>query len=166
MPSLDVVSRLNFAELDNAINNTKKAVATRFDFRNSPIEITVNQKDKKISMSATDDGKMKALQEMFVQAAVKRGLDSRCFDWQEIEGARHAALGNCKREVKLRDGLPSELAKQVVKIVKESGIKVQASIQGEEVRLTGKQIDDLRACMELITSANLAQPVQFVNMKS
>lgn len=166
MPSLDVVSKINFAELDNAINNTKKAVATRFDFRNSPIELTVNQKDKKLNMHAADEGKMKALQEMFTQAAVKRGLDVRCFEWEDIEGARHAALGNCKREVKLRDGLPPELAKQISKLVKESGIKVQASIQGDEVRLTGKQIDDLRACMDLITKAGLSQPVQFVNMKS
>lgn len=166
MPSLDVVSKINFAELDNAINNTKKAVATRFDFRNSPIEITVNVKDKKINMHAADEGKMKSLQDMFIQAAVKRGIDTRCFDWDDIEAARHAALGNCKREVKLRDGLPSDLAKQIVKIVKESGLKVQASIQGDEVRLTGKQIDDLRSCMALIDGAKLAQPVQYTNMKS
>lgn len=166
MPSLDVVSKINYAELDNAINNTKKAVATRFDFRNSPIEITVNQKDKKIHMHAADDGKMKALQEMFVQAAVKRGLDTRCFDWDDIEAARHAALGNCKRDVKLRDGMPSEVCKQIVKIVKDSGLKVQASIQGEEVRLTGKQIDDLRSCMTLIDAAKLPQAVQYTNMKS
>lgn len=166
MPSLDVVSRINFAELDNALNNTKKAIATRFDFRNSPVEITVNQKDKKIDMHTADDGKMKAVQEMFTQAAIKRGFEVKCFEWGEIEPARHGALGNVKREVKLKDGLPSDLAKEIVKIIKESKMKVQASIQGDEVRLTGKQIDDLRMCMAMLDKAGLSQPLQYVNMKS
>ncbi len=166
MPSLDVVSRIDYSELANAINNTQKAIATRFDFRNSPVQIEVNQKDKKISMHAADEGKMKSVQEMFQSAAVKRGFSVKSFDWGEIEPARHGAMGNVKREVKLKDGLPTDMAKQIVKIIKESGLKVQASIQGEEVRLTGKQIDDLRSCMGLITGAGLEQPVQFVNMKS
>lgn len=166
MPSLDVVSRINFAELDNAINNTKKAIATRFDFRNSPVEITINQKDKLIQLHTADDGKMKALQEMFQHAAIKRGLELRSFEWGEIEPARHGAMGNVKREVKLKEGLPSELAKEIVKHIKESKLKVQASIQGDEVRLTSKQIDDLRTCMALLDGAGLSQPLQYVNMKS
>lgn len=166
MPSLDVVSRINFTELDNAVNNTQKAIATRFDFRNSPVEIVVNQKDKKISMHAADEGKMKSVQEMFLNAAIKRGLSIKSFEWGEIEPARHGALGNVKREVKLKDGLPVDLAKEITRMVKDSKIKVQASIQGEEVRLTGKQIDDLRTVMAMLDKAGLAQPLQYVNMKS
>lgn len=166
MPSLDVVSRIDYTELDNAINNTKKAIATRFDFRNAQIEFEVVKKDKVIKIHADDEGRMKSIQEMFLSAAIKRGFDVRSFDFQDIEAARHGALGNVKREVKLKDGLPSELAKQIVKIIKDSKIKVQASIQGEEVRLTGKQIDDLRTCMAMLDKAGLPQTLQYVNMKS
>jgi uncharacterized protein YajQ (UPF0234 family) len=166
MPSLDVVSRINHTELANAINNTQKAIATRFDFRNSKVEFEVDQKGKLIKIYADDEGRMKSVQEMFLQAAIKRGFDVRCFEFKDIEPGRHGALGNVKREVKLKDGLTPELAKEIVRIVKDSKIKVQASIQGEEVRLTGKQIDDLRTCMSLLTGAGLAQPLQFVNMKS
>lgn len=166
MPTLDVVSRINYTELDNAINNTHKAIANRFDFRNAVIQIEVNKKDKKIAMHADDEGRMKSVQEMFMTAAIKRGFSTKSFEWGEIEQARHGALGNCKREIKLKDGLPSDLAKQIVKIIKDSKIKVQASIQGEEVRLTGKQIDDLRTCMAMLDKAGLEQPLQYVNMKS
>lgn len=165
-PSLDIVSRINYTELDNAINNTKKAITQRFDFRNAKVEFEVDQKNKVIKIHTDDEGRMKSVQEMFISAAVKRGFDVRCFDFQDIEAARHGALGNVKREVKLRDGLPADLAKQIVKIIKDSKLKVQASIQGEEVRLSGKQIDDLRQCMAMLTAAGLPQPLQFVNMKS
>jgi uncharacterized protein YajQ (UPF0234 family) len=163
MPSIDVVSRINFAELDNAINNTLKAVSARFDFRNSPVEITVDRKEKKIRMTAQDDGKMKGLQEMFTHAAVKRGLEMKAFEFSEIEQGRH---GESKREVKLREGLTTENAKAISKLVKESKLKVQASIQGEEVRLSSKSIDDIRAVMTMLNGAGLDQPLQYVNMKS
>ena len=163
MPSIDVVSRINFAELDNAINNTLKAVAARFDFRNSPVEITVDRKEKKIKMAAADDGKMKGLQEMFTHAAVKRGIELKSFDFGDIEAARH---GESKREIKLREGLSSENAKAISKMVKESKLKVQASIQGDEVRLSSKSIDDIREVMAMLDKAGLDQPLQYVNMKS
>ena len=113
MPSLDIVSRINFTELDNAINNTQKAIATRFDFRNSKVEITVNQKDKKINMYADDEGKMKSVYDMFTAAAIKRGIPLKAFEFGEIEPGRHGALGNVKREIKLKEGLTSDLAKQI-----------------------------------------------------
>lgn len=165
MPSLDIVSRINFAELDNAIGNTLKAVAARFDYRGSPVEIAVDKKEKKIKMRAADGGKLKGLQEMFQNAAIKRGLHLKSFEFEEVEAARH---GESKCEVKLKEGLTSDLAKQIVRMVKDSKIKVQASIQGEEVRLTGKQIDDLRTVMAMLDKADppLPQPLQYVNMKS
>lgn len=166
MPSLDIVSRINFTELDNAINNTQKAIATRFDFRNSKVEITVNQKDKKINMYADDEGKMKSVYDMFTAAAIKRGIPLKAFEFGEIEPGRHGALGNVKREIKLKEGLTSDLAKQISKMIKDSKIKVTPSIQGEEVRITGKQIDDLRAVMAMLDKANLPQALQYVNMKS
>lgn len=166
MPSLDIVSKIDFAELDNAINNTKKAIASRFDFRNSPVEITVDKKEKKIHMHAADGGKLDAVKDMFESAAIRRGLQLKSFEFLPAEPARHGATGAMKRDVKLKEGLTSELAKEIAKMVKESKIKVQASIQGEEVRLTGKQIDDLRSVMAMLNAADLSQPLQYVNMKS
>ena len=162
MPSLDIVSRIDYAELDNAINNTKKAIATRFDFRNSPVEFTIDKKEKTLKI-VTEDGKQEAVREMFINAAIKRGLSMKAFEWGEVE---KGASGNAKRTVKLKDGLSTELAKTIAKMVKESKIKVQASIQGEEVRLTGKQIDDLRAFMAMLDKSDLPQALQFTNMKS
>lgn len=162
MPSIDVVSRIDYAELDNAINNTKKAIATRFDFRNSPVEFTIDKKEKTLKI-VTEDGKQEAVREMFINAAIKRSLSMKAFEWGEVE---KGASGNVKRTVKLKDGLPAELAKTISKMVKESKIKVQASIQGEEVRLTGKQIDDLRTVMAMLDKSDLPQALQYTNMKS
>lgn len=166
MPSLDIVSKIDFAELDNAINNTKKAIAARFDFRNSPVEITVDKKEKNIHIHAADGGKLEAVKDIFESALIRRGLHTKSFEFKDPEPARHGATGAMKRDVKLKEGLTPELAKEIAKLVKESKIKVQASIQGDEVRLTGKQIDDLRAVMALLNAADLAQPLQYVNMKS
>ena len=163
MPSFDIVSRLNWAELDNAINNTKKAIATRFDFRGCTAEITVDRKEKKMHVLTEDGTKQNAIQEMFESAAVKRGLALKSFDWGEPESG---ASGKMKRDVKIREGLEQDMAKQIVKLVKESKLKVQASIQGEEVRVTGKQIDDLQAVIKLLTGAGMPVPLQYVNMQS
>ena len=162
MPSFDVVSRINWAELDNALNNTKKAISTRFDFRGCTAEITVVQKDKKMHIFTEDRTKQNAIREMFESAAVKRGLSLKSFDWQEPESG---AEGKMKRDIKLKEGLEQEMAKQITKLIKESKLKVQASIQGEEVRVTGKQRDDLQAAMKLLTGSTLAVPLQFVNFK-
>lgn len=163
MPTLDIVSKIDYAELDNAVNNTKKAIMTRFDFRNSPYEILVDKKEKKIKIQAADTGKQSAIREMFINAAIKRNIPMKAFEWGECEPG---PAGNSKREVKLKDGLEADVAKSITKMVKESKIKVQASIQGDEVRLTGKQIDDLRSVMALLNAADLPQALQYVNMKS
>lgn len=161
MPSLDIVCRVDYAELDNALNNTKKAIAARFDFKNSPVEITVDKKEKKLNIWAEDKTKQEAVKEMFLSAAMKRGFMAKTFEFKECEVGLG---GRMKRDVKIRDGLEQDAAKQLVKTIKATGLKVQASIQGEEVRLTGKQIDDLQAIMaHLKTASDL--PLQYVNMK-
>ncbi|MFN9930772.1 MAG: YajQ family cyclic di-GMP-binding protein, partial [bacterium] len=163
MPSLDVVSRFNFPELDNALNNTKKAIAARFDFRGATAEITVDRKEKTIKFVADDGAKLRGIREMFESAAHRRGLDIAAFKW----GQNLPALaGKLKCEVKIQDGIEQETAKAIVKVIKDSKLKVQAAIQGEELRVTGKQIDDLQAVIKLLNAANLGLPLQYVNMKS
>ena len=100
MPSLDVVSRINFAELDNAINNTKKAVQTRFDFRNSPVEITVDKKEKKLALTAQDEMKVKALREMLESSVIKRGIALKALSFGELA---QVGGGQFKIEAKLKE---------------------------------------------------------------
>lgn len=162
MPSLDVVSRVNFAELDNALNNTRKAIAARFDFRGAHVEINLDQKEKTLKMVSDDGTKLKGIREMFESAAIKRGIPLKTFDWGEHESALG---GRMKVAVKIRDGIEQDKAKELVKIIKEAKLKVQPSIQGDELRVSGKQIDDLRLVMKLLDD-NADLPLQYVNMKS
>lgn len=160
-PSLDIVSRVDFAEIDNAINNAKKSIAARFDFKNARAELEVDRKEKLLKL-LTEEGKMNALIEIFTTAAAKRGIAMKAFEFGEI---LPGAAGGQKCEAKIKAGLEQEMAKKIVKIIKDMGLKVQASIQGEEIRLTGKQIDDLRTVMTNLQKMDLEVPLQFVNMK-
>lgn len=162
MPSFDIVSRLNFAELDNAINNTHKAVAARFDFRGTTTEIALDKKENTLKLVAEDDGKMKGLREMLNSAINKRGIDIRSFEWGEMEAT---VAGKTKCQAKILDGIEQEKAKEMVKAIKAAGLKVQASIQEDEVRVTGKKKDDLQAVMALVRAGDFGLPVQFVNFK-
>jgi uncharacterized protein YajQ (UPF0234 family) len=163
MPSFDIVSRANFPELDNAINNTHKAIAARFDFRGAVAEIAVDPKEKKLKIVSDDAMKVRGVREMFEHAAVKRGLALKTFAWTEPEPT---VAGRLKQEAKIQDGLEQDIAKSIVKLIKDTKMKVQASIQGDEVRVTGKKIDDLQAVMKLLSGAGLNVPLQYVNMKS
>ena len=163
MPSLDIVSRFNFAELDNAVNNTKKAMAARFDFRGATVEIDVDRKEKKLKVVADDATKLRGIKEAFHTAAMRRGLDPKAFDWGETEPG---LAGKVKSTVKIKDGIEQDTAKSIVRIIKDSKLKVQASIQGEELRVSGKQIDDLQAVMKLLNESDIGIPLQYVNMKS
>ena len=163
MPSFDIVSRVNFAELDNAISNAKKAIAARFDFRGVFVEITLDKKEKILKIVSEDGTKHNGIREMFQTAAQRRGIPLKTFLWGEPEPG---LAGHLKREVKIQDGIEQEKAKSIVKMIKETKMKVQASIQGDELRVTAKQIDDLQAVMKLLDGAGLDVPLQYVNMKS
>ena len=163
MPSFDVVSKVDLQEVDNAVNNTLKEVANRYDFRGSKTELTFDRKEKTLHMVAADKMKMDALKEMFLQKAVKRGLEIKTFDFEEPTPTSGGAL---KRDVKLREGIEQPLAKKMVAAIKQSKLKVQASIQGDELRVQGKQIDDLQAVISLLKSEDYETPLQFVNMKN
>lgn len=162
MPSMDIVSRFNFPELDNAINNAQKAVAQRFDFRGAHTEINVDKKEKKVKLVADDATKMKGLRDMFESAAHRRGIDIKAFKWSEPEPG---AAGRMKCEAKIADGIEQEVAKNIVRMIKDSKLKVQASIQGDELRVSGKQIDDLQTVMKMVDGAGLGMPFQYVNLK-
>ena len=162
MPSFDIVSRVDLQEVDNAVNITKKAILTRYDFRNSKTEIILDKKEKKIRVTTEDDMKMRAVQDALIENLVKRKVDR---NFLEPKPSEPAAYGMIQRELAIKEGVDSDTARQIVKMIKERKLKVQAAIQENQVRVTGKKIDDLQESIQLLRAGRLAIPLQFVNMQ-
>lgn len=163
MPSVDVVSELDMQEVDNAINTVLKEIQTRYDFRGSKTELELNKKDKTLRLVTEDDMKLKAVKEMLASRFIARKLDPRVLDYSKEE---EASLGMKRVQVKLKEGLTGDDARRVTKKVKETKLKVQASIQGDQVRLQGNKIDDLQAVMQILREdQEITVPLQFTNMK-
>jgi len=162
MPSFDIVSRIDLQEVDNAVNITKKAILARYDFRESKTEITLDKKDKKIHVITEDDMKLRAVQDTLIENLVKRKVDRRCL---EPKASQMAAQGMVQREIAIKEGVDSDNARNIVKMIKDRKLKVQAAIQENQIRVTGKKIDDLQEVIQLLRSANLPLPLQFINMQ-
>lgn len=161
MPSMDVVSELEIFEVNHAVQNTVKEIATRFDFRGSEVKVDFNEKNKEIKLSAESDFQVDQVRAMLEAHLMKRKLDPQVMDPQKIE-----ASGKYMNQViKLKDGLDSDTAKKVVKLLKENGYKVQASIQGDKVRVTDKKRDALQEVMAFLRQQTLGLPLQFNNFK-
>ena len=160
MPSFDIVSRVKVPEVDNAIQSAMREIGTRFDFKGSSSSIERN--DAAIQILAEDDLKLKQVQELLRGHLAKRKVDVGVLDFQTPE----KALGNSLRQnVFIKQGVERELAQKIVKSVKASKKKVQVSIQGEELRVSGKKRDDLQATMTLVKENQFSQPLQFVNFR-
>ena len=163
MPSVDVVSRVDLQVLDNAINNVKREISSRFDFKNVQSEVTFDRKAKCIHIVTGDDLKVKAVAETLIGQCTRLKLDPKCLDFKEIESTSHGAA---KVDILIKEGIPKDIGQQIVKLIKGLKIKVQPSLQGDQVRLTGKKIDDLQGIMRLLEEQDYDTPLQFVNMKS
>lgn len=160
MPSFDIVSKLDLQEVDNAVNQAKKELATRYDFRGSKSRIEWDH--KVIKLFADDDMKMKALTEILIEKAVRRQIDRRALDLGKVEEGGSGIL-HC--EVKLKQGVPTETAREIVKQIKDAKMKVQAQIQEDQVRVTGKKRDDLQEAIQLVRGKSYDLPLQFVNFR-
>ncbi len=163
MPSVDVVSKVDLQALDNAINNVKREISTRFDFKNVKSEITFDRKAKYIHIVTGDDWKVKTVTEMLIGQCIRLKVDPKCLDLKEIENTSH---GTAKRDILIKEGIPKETGQKIVKLIKGLKIKVQPAIQDDQVRITGKKIDDLQEIMRLLKEQDYNIPLQFVNMKS
>jgi len=161
MPSMDVVSELEIFEVVNAVSNTTKEIATRFDFRGSKVEVKLNEKDKTIKLIAESDFQLEQVLAMVESNFVKRKLDIQCLDTQKME----ASGKEVHQLIKLKDGLDSDTAKKIAKLIKESGLKAQAAIQGDKVRVTDKKRDVLQQVMAMLREEKLGVPLQFNNFK-
>ena len=163
MPSFDIVSKVDLQTLDNAVNVTKKEISNRCDFKDSPVTIDLNKKHFKIDIETEDDMKMRQLTDVLLSRAMKQGIDPQAFDFSKEAYQSGKVI---KKEVPVRNGLKQEDAKKVVKLIKDSGIKVQPQIMDDLVRVTGKKIDDLQAVIQLCKTSDLELPLQFINMRS
>ena len=159
MPSFDVVSEIDIHELTNAVDQTNREVANRIDFKgtNSHVEPT----ELKLMLVAPAEFQIKQMTDILQTKLAKRGIDVRCLQFETLQ----AGLSEARQEVIVRQGIDKDLGRKLVKLVKESGLKVQVAIQGEQVRVTGKKRDDLQLVMAALRTANLELPVQFTNFR-
>jgi len=163
MPSFDIASKVDLQTLDNAINTVKKEIINRFDFKDSHVVIDLNKKDFIVNLETESDMKMKQVIDVIISRGVKQGIDANAFDFSKDAYPSGKAV---KKEVPVRNGLKQDDAKKIVKLIKDSGLKVQAQIMDDIVRVTGKKIDDLQEVIAKCRSVDLGIPLQFVNMKS
>src|ERR1700712_2073231 len=154
MPSFDIVSKIDAQTLDNAVNVTKKEIQNRFDFKDSPVSI---------ELKAASDMKIKQITDVLISRSIKQGIDPLAYD---LSKEPYPSGKVTKMEVPVRNGLKREDAKKVVKLIKDSGMKVQAAIMDDLVRVTGKKLDDLQEVMQLCRTSSLGIPLQFDNMRS
>lgn len=162
MPSFDIVSRVDLQEVDNAVNITKKAILSRYDFRNSKTEITLDKKEKKIEVTTEDDMKLRAVQDALIENLVKRRVDRKFLD---LKTAEPAARGMLRREIAIKEGVDPETARSIIKTIKDRKLRVQTAIQDNQVRVTGKKIDDLQEVIQMLRSSQMPIPLQFINMQ-
>jgi cyclic-di-GMP-binding protein len=161
MPSFDVVSELNMMEVENAFNQARKEIAQRFDFKGTSTDLD-RDKEGSVLVKANSEGRAEAALSVLMEKFAKRGVPLEGLDPQKLEPA---SGGHVRQLVKLKKGIKQEDARKIVALVKEKGLKVQAAIQGEAVRITGKKKDDLQACMQAIRAAPLGIPLQFQNFR-
>jgi len=160
MPSFDIVYKVDLAEVDNAINGVMREVAQRYDFKGSGC--TVERADELITVLADDDYKLGQMQELLKVHITRRKLDARSLDF----GKEEKASGNMVRQpVTIRTGIGQEVAKRIVKDLKSSKIKIQAAIQGDELRISGKKRDNLQDAIALVKDLDVDQPLQYVNFR-
>jgi uncharacterized protein YajQ (UPF0234 family) len=161
MPSFDVVSELNVQEVRNAIGNTDKEIATRFDFKGSDIKVELNEKAKTVTITADNDLQVDNVFAIFEKQLIKRGVDLQSLDPQD----KNASGKSVKQVINLKDGLDSDSAKKISKALKESDLKVAASIQGDKVRVSDKKKDNLQQAMAFLKEKSFGVPLQFNNFK-
>ena len=158
--SFDIVSKVDLQELKNALQQARKELTTRYDFKGS--NASIEFEEECIVLSAEDEQHLKAVVEILQSKLVKRGIPLKAL----IFGKNEAAAGSMRRQkIELQDGIPKEKAREIVKIIKTQKLKVQASIQGEQVRVSGKKLDDLQTIMGLLKKENLEINMDFENFR-
>lgn len=160
MPTFDIVSRTDLAEVDNALNGMRREISQRFDFKGS--SCTIERDEDRLTLLADDDLKLKQMHELLKTYLTRRKVDAGALDFQKPQ----KASGNMVRQfVDIRQGIDRDLARNITKAVKSSKLKIQVTVQGDEVRVNGKKRDDLQAVIQLIKNLKSDQPVQYINFR-
>jgi uncharacterized protein YajQ (UPF0234 family) len=159
MPSFDIVSEIDNHELTNAVDQANREVTTRFDFKDANAKYEL-QKDK-LLLRAQNEFQVKQMQDILNTKIAKRNIDLRCLEAGKIESSLHEA----RLDITIKQGIKQDFAKKVIKLIKDLGLKVQAAIQGEQIRVTGKKRDDLQAAIAVLREQKLELPLQYVNFR-
>lgn len=162
MPSFDIVSQFDMQELDNAVNMVKRDISNRYDFKGSSAGLELNKGEENIKIEADNEYQIKAVIDMLEKRAISRKISIRTFDYLSIE---QAAGMSVRQIVKLKRGIDKDSATKINKLIKSKKMKVQSQIQGNQLRVTGKKIDDLQSVIQLVKEQNYNLPLQFINMR-
>ena len=160
MPSFDIVSRIELAEVDNALAGITREIGTRFDFKGSKCK--VERQEGVLNVLADDELKLKQMHELLKVHMTRRKVDPAALEYKPPEKASGNTL---KQTILLRQGVDTNLARQLIREIKDSKLKVQASVQGDELRITGKKRDDLQATIALVRGMKIEQPLQYINFR-
>ena len=160
--SFDIVSELNLQEMDNAITQAQKEIGTRYDFKGSSAGVEFNRKEKELTLTADHEPQLEAVRSVVMARMIKRGIDPKAMDAQKIEQATHKTV---RQKVKLKSGIDKETAKTIQKAIKDLKLKVNASIQGEALRVTSAKKDDLQAVIAYLKAHPPEIPIQFNNYR-
>jgi uncharacterized protein YajQ (UPF0234 family) len=161
--SFDIVSEINLQEMDNAVNQAIKEVITRYDFKGTSASVSeLNRKEKELTLTADAEGQLDAVKKVLIEKMIKRGVDPKCLDYQKIEQATHNTV---RQKVKLKSGIDKDTARTIQKGIKDLKLKVNASIQGDALRVSGNKRDDLQAVMAHLKANPPGIPLQFTNYR-
>jgi uncharacterized protein YajQ (UPF0234 family) len=163
MASFDIVSKVDLQTLDNAVNTVKKEITNRFDFKGAHVVIELNKKDYKLNLEADSEMQLNQIIDVLISRSIKQGLAAEIYD---LSKEPYQSGKVVKKEIEVRNGIKQEDAKKIVKLIKDSGLKVQPAIMDDIVRVTGKKIDDLQDVIQASKGWNLGLALQYVNMKS
>jgi uncharacterized protein YajQ (UPF0234 family) len=163
MPSFDIVSKIDVQSLDNAINTAIKELATRFDFRDSKSEIELDKKSLTVKLTTENDMRLGHMEDIIRKKLISQKIDPMALDFSKPHYSSGMMI---KKEMKAVQGIDKENCKKIVKLIKDSNLKVQAAIMDDLIRVTGKKIDDLQSVIALMRKSELEIPLQYINMKS
>jgi uncharacterized protein YajQ (UPF0234 family) len=160
--SFDIVSELNLQEMDNAINQAQKEIATRYDFKGTAASVEFDRKARELTLTADAEQQLEVVKKVIVEKMIKRGVDPKALDPQKVEQATHKTV---RQKVKLKSGIDKDTAREIQKRIKELKLKVNASIQGEALRVSGSKKDDLQAVIAALKANPPGIPLQFTNYR-
>ena len=159
MPSFDAVSKIDTHELSNAVDQANRELTTRFDFKGT--NSRVEQDESVLTLIAPAEFQIKQITDILQTRLSKRGIDIRCLDYGDLQ----ESVNEARQVITVREGIDSDLARKLVKMIKDTKLKVQAQIQGDQLRVTGKKRDDLQQAIAVLRAARMEMPLQFVNFR-